>query len=291
MKIKLIANPVAGGDARRKIADAVSYLEQRGASVELDLTKARGDARRSATAARDADFDRIIAAGGDGTLNEVINGLAPSTVPLAFIPFGTANVFALGAGIPLDLEKACEIALRGTPRPVCLGCAGDTRFLLMAGIGFDAEVVAGVSLPLKRRFGKLAYLLSGLRVLARSDVAPFEVTAEDGFHCRAYGAVLGNDRLYGGRFKITPEASLREDSLDVCLFLRPGRLQLLATIARMLLSRPHRDDEVLRFKSRHLIISGTNAPVQVDGDCHGRLPQTFRAVFGELSLVFPDPEN
>jgi diacylglycerol kinase (ATP) len=287
MKIKLIANPVAGGDARSKIDRAVSWLEERGASVELDMTTARGDAGRSAAAARKTGFDRIIAAGGDGTLNEVINGLAPSAIPLAFIPFGTANVFALGAGIPLDLEKACDVALHGTPRPICLGLAGETRFLLMAGIGFDAEVVARVSLPLKRRIGKLAYLLSGLCTLARPGTPPFEVTAENGVSYRAYGAVLGNDRLYGGRFSITPEASLQEDSLAVCLFLRPGRLQLLMTITRMVLGCALGEDEVLRFKSRHLSIAGSSARVQIDGDSNGHLPQIFQAVYGELNLIYP----
>ncbi|MEZ4484638.1 MAG: acylglycerol kinase family protein [Syntrophotaleaceae bacterium] len=100
----------------------------RGATVDLTLTEKRGDAIEAAAAAKQAGFDRIVAAGGDGTLNEVINGLAPSPIPLAFIPFGTTNVFALEVGIPFDVEQACAVALGGQPRPVCLGLAGDTRF-------------------------------------------------------------------------------------------------------------------------------------------------------------------
>jgi YegS/Rv2252/BmrU family lipid kinase len=287
MKIMLIANPVAGGDARANIGRAVAFLEGRGATVELVLTEARGDARRAAAAARDAGFDRIVAAGGDGTLNEVINGLVPSTIPLAFIPFGTTNVFALEVDIPFDLEKACDLALRGAPCPVCVGLAGDTRFLLMAGVGFDAEVVAAVSLWLKRRTGKLAYVVSGLRTLLRRPRGSFEVEADNGVRCRAYGALIGNGRLYGGRFSITDQASLREDALDVRLFLRPGRLRLLVNVARMLLGRPPGEDQVKRFKTRQLKLSGDDIPVQIDGDCYGHLPQTFRAVFGELTLVFP----
>ncbi len=287
MRILLIANPVAGGNARSKIDRAVAWLRSRGAVVELALTGASGDARRAAAAAKDAGFDRIIAAGGDGTLNEVINGLAPSPIPLAFIPFGTTNVFALEVGIPFDLEQACDIALNGTPRPVCLGLAGDTRFLLMAGVGFDAEVVAGVSLPLKRRVGKLAYIVSGIRNLLKPASAPFEVATENGDRCRAYGAVIGNGRFYGGRFMITPRASLQDDSLDVCLFLRPGRLRLLANVVRIVLGRPLPEGEVLRLQTRRLTLTGCEALVQLDGDDHGRLPRTFRAVFGELTLVYP----
>jgi diacylglycerol kinase (ATP) len=255
MKILMIANPVAGGNARRNIARAVTRLEEQGASVEVVLTESRGDARRAAAAARETGFDRIVAAGGDGTLNEVINGLAPSTIPLAFIPLGTTNVFALEVNIPFDLDKACQVALEGTPLPVCLGMAGNTRFLLMAGIGFDAEVVAAVDLGLKRRIGKLAYIVSGLANLFRPPLKPFEVTTEGGIRCPAYGALIGNGRMYGGRFSITDKASLHEDALDVRLFLRPGRFRLLINVARILLGRPPGEEEVKHFKTRDLSVS------------------------------------
>jgi diacylglycerol kinase (ATP) len=287
MKILMIANPVAGGNARRNIALAVTRLEEQGASVEVVLTESRGDARRVAAEARETGFDRIVAAGGDGTLNEVINGLAPSTIPLAFIPLGTTNVFALEANIPFDLDKACDLVLHGIPRPVCLGLAGNTRFLLMAGIGFDAEVVAAVSLRLKRRIGKMAYFVSGLANLFKPPLQPFEVTTEKGICYRVYGALIGNGRMYGGRFSITDKASLHEDALDVRLFLRPGRFRLVFNVGRILLGMPPGEGEVKHFKARDLRVSGPGIPVQIDGDSYGHLPQSFRAVFGELTLVFP----
>ncbi len=171
MKIKLIANPVAGRQALLKIRNAENCLRQCGADVDLTLTRARGDARAAAADARRNGFDRVVAAGGDGTLNEVINGLAPSPIPLAFLPLGTVNVFALEAGIPFAVEAACRIALEGDVRPICLGWAGDTRFLLMAGIGFDAEVVYGINLRLKRLAGKLAYLAGGFTAFWRRTAA------------------------------------------------------------------------------------------------------------------------
>ncbi|APG27838.1 hypothetical protein A7E78_08320 [Syntrophotalea acetylenivorans] len=287
MKIKLIANPVAGGDARNKIDCAVACLQSAGATVDLVLTEKRNDAMQAAIAAKSAGFDRIIAAGGDGTLNEVINGLAPSAIPLAFIPFGTTNVFALEVGIPFDVEQACAVALRGHPRPVCLGLAGDTRFLLMAGIGFDAEVVAGVSLPLKRRVGKLAYLVSSLKVLLRSVPGIIEAVDEQGRRYQGSSAVIGNGRYYGGRFSITPEASLQDDTLEVCLFRRRGRLGFLYSMLKVAFGRPLTEREVWRFKGRELTFAGSKAAVQLDGDYHGRLPMTFRAVFGELTLIYP----
>lgn len=288
MKVKLIANPVAGGDARNKINRAVAWLRDSGAAVDLFLTEKRGDALQAARIAREAGSDRIIAAGGDGTLNEVINGLVPSTIPLAFIPFGTTNVFALEVGLPFDVEQACETALHGRPRPVCLGMAGDTRFLLMAGIGFDAEVVAGVNLTLKRRVGKLAYLVSSLAVLLRSGLDAIEVVDEQGRRYQGCSAIIGNGRYYGGRFFITPEASLQEDAFEVCLFRSRSRLGFLCSMIKAACGRPLSEKEVWRFKGRELTFAGSKAAVQLDGDYYGRLPMTFRAAFGELTLVYPE---
>ena len=287
VKIKLIANPVAGGDARSKIDQAVAWLQAAGVTVDLVLTEKRGDAMQAAAEAKQAGFDRIIAAGGDGTLNEVINGLVPSAIPLAFIPFGTTNVFALEVDIPFDVEQACAVALHGQPCPVCLGLAGNTRFLLMAGIGFDAEVVAGVSLPLKRRVGKLAYLVSALKVLLRPMADAIEIVDEQGRRYQGTFAIIGNGRYYGGRFSLTPQASLQDDTLEVCLFRHRGRLGFLCSMIKVALGRPLAENDAWRFKGRELIVTGAKAAVQLDGDYYGRLPQTFRASFGELTLIYP----
>ena len=286
-RIKLIANPIAGGDARRKIRLAQARLEQRGCRVELSLTAARGDAAAAARQARQGGFERILAAGGDGTLNEVINGLAPSAIPLAFLPLGTTNVFALEAGIPFDVEKACDVALDGQPQPVCLGAADGVRFLLMAGVGFDAEVVYRVSARLKRWTGKLAYLASAVSTLFRPPPATVEVEREDGTVLRGYSLIIGNGRLYAGRFSITPEASLTENLLDVCLFQKWGRGHLLRYVARIAAGGRLDEPEVRHFKARELTVTGSAVPVQIDGDYLGRLPMTFRALPGELLLVLP----
>ena len=287
MKIKLIANPIAGGNALASIRRAQEYLVFHGCSVELSLTGARGDARKAAAEAKNAGFDRIVAAGGDGTLNEVINGLAPSAIPLAFLPLGTTNVFALEAGIPFDVEQACAIALDGSPQPVCLGLAGETRFLLMASAGFDADVVYRVSGRLKRWTGKFAYLASGLRRLAGPLSAPIEVVREDGSTVCGYHVILGNGRLYGGRFSVTPDASLAEEALDVCVFLKKGRLPLLRCAAKIAAGRRLARPDAETFKARSVIVRGEGVPVQIDGDHLGRLPMTFRALSDELVLVLP----
>ncbi len=286
-RIKLIANPVAGGEAMAKIHLAQSCLASGGDHVELYLTGVRGDAARAAKAAKDEKVDLVVAAGGDGTLNEVINGLAPSSIPLAFVPLGTTNVFALEAGIPFDVAGACRVALEGKATPVCLGAAGETRFLLMAGIGFDAEVVHRVDLKYKRMLGKGAYLLSALKVLACHPPAPIEVQREDGTVLPGYGAIIGNSRFYGGRFSLTPNASLTEEMLEVCLLSRPGRRNLLHCLVRMVLGLSLEPAGAVLFKASEVSVSGENVFVQIDGDAHGQLPMTFRACPDELAMVLP----
>lgn len=291
MKIKLIANPVAGGNARCKIERAVAWLQARGTVVELVLTQAPGDARLAAAAAREAGFDRIVVAGGDGTLNEVINGLAPSDIPLVFIPLGTTNVFALETGIPFDLERACALVLHGNPRPVGLGQANGQRFLLMAGIGFDAEVVRAVNLRVKRYLGKLAYVISGLVSLCRYRLRPLEVMTEGGVRRRAYGVIISNCRFYGGRFVVSPGASMYDPALSLCLFRRKTRLGLLLTALKIAAGRALQANEVIQLRAREIIVSGGGVPVQVDGDYLGDLPRVFRATFGDLHMVLPGREK
>ncbi len=290
-RILLIANPVAGGDALAKIHQARECLAARGDQVELRLTGARGDAARFAREAQTGAVDLLVAAGGDGTLNEVINGLAPSAIPLAFIPLGTTNVFALEAGIPLDIPGACRIALNGAPTPVSLGLAGESRFLLMAGAGFDAEVVRRVDLRLKRRLGKLAYVVSALRVFFGPPFPAIDVELEDGSHLTGHTVVIGNGRLYGGRFSLTPGASLTDDVFEVCLLQKPGRWSLLHALLRMVLHLPLEPSGARLFKARELTVRGNGVAVQIDGDDHGELPLSFRVVSGELVLVMPGPRS
>jgi len=289
-RIKVIANPVAGGDATGKIQQAKACLGAQGAQVDLVLTAGRGDALRAAQAAKSGDFDLIVAAGGDGTLNEVINGLAPSNIPLAFIPLGTTNVFALEVGIPMDIAAACRIAMTGRPTPVCLGRADQTRFLLMASAGFDAEVVHQVDLRLKRYLGKLAYAVSALRIFFGPPLPTINLTLEDGSRLQGHGVVIGNGRFYGGRFSLTPGASLQENLFQVCLLQKAGRLNLLHFLLRMLLHRSLEPAGAKLFKTRELTLSGDAVAVQIDGDPHGRLPMTFRALPGELVMVMPEAQ-
>jgi diacylglycerol kinase (ATP) len=290
VQIKLIANPIAGGNARPQIERLCRYFSGQGHHVDLLLTAARGDAEDAARSARSGGYDRIIAVGGDGTLNEVINGLAPSTIPLAFIPLGTVNVLALEIGLPFDLLAAAEVAVRGVPTPVCLGQAGARKFLLMAGIGFDAQVVRAVDSRLKRRIGRFAYVVAALKTWWHWQEPRLTVTLADGSVQTAGSVIIGNGRLYGGRFSLTPHACLQDDTFEVLLLRRSSRAALLRATPRALLHRPPARGDGLLLRTAALTIAGV-APMQIDGDDSGDLPCAFVTLPGAITLVFPQSQE
>lgn len=275
MRLQLIANPVAGRNAEHLIHKARERLLGRGVEVELFLTQGRGDAERFAALSVQAGFDRIVVAGGDGTVNEVVNGMGPDSPPLAVLALGTTNVLALEARLPRRFEEACDLAVDGLPTPIYLGLADHRRFVLMAGVGFDAAVVHGVDLGLKRRLGKGAYLLSAWRCWQRPGEWSLAITDDHGVTHHGYGAIIGNARCYGGRFTMTPRASLFADSLEVCLILRPGRLALLVAGLALLTGRVLPHPWGLRLRGRRFVVSGSGVPVQIDGDEAGSLPRVF----------------
>jgi len=287
-RIVLIANPISGGDSRPKIAAAKSCLEAQGAQVEVLLTAKRGDARTFAAGLDPNNCDLTIAAGGDGTLNEVANGLAGRGIPLAFLPLGTVNVMALEMGIPRDIEKACRVALHGAARPVCLGEAGGELFFMMAGIGYDAMTVRNVNLKWKRHIGKLAYLWAGIPTLLKSRPQPLTVTTAEGNTFTAYHLVISNIRLYGGRHVLVPYASLEQPQLTACYVDTPSRLELYRFWMRVMLGLPLLGS-IKRIDSERFSIDGASAPVQVDGDDVGDTPLTVTSRPGLLQMIFPPP--
>jgi len=285
-RIVLIANPVSGGDARPRIAAAQRCLEQAGAQVDLRLTRKRGDASAFAAELHKEQCQLVIAAGGDGTLNEVANGLAGRGIPLAFLPLGTVNVMALEMGIPFDIEAACRIALTGEARPVNLGKAGGELFFMMAGIGYDAATVRNVNLTLKRRTGKLAYLWAGIPTLLSTRAQPLSVTTADGETFTAWHLVISNIRRYGGPHLIAPDASLEQPLLTACYVDTPSRLGLFRFWMRVMLGL-RLLGPIRRLDSTCFRIEGAVVPVQVDGDDVGDTPLTVASCPGLLQMVFP----
>ncbi|MCF6178858.1 MAG: hypothetical protein L3J63_05640 [Geopsychrobacter sp.] len=285
-RIKLIANPVSGGDARPNIERARTVLEASGAWVDLFVTGKTGDARAAADCATAQDYDLVIAAGGDGTLNEVANGLIGRNLPLAFLPLGTANVMALEMGIPTNIEAACAIALGGTRRKVHLAEIDGRLFLMMVGVGFDAAAVEAVSSSLKKNTGKFAYVVAGLQAFLFYRPKPLQIQTCEGEKIQAWHAIITNIRLYGGHFVMAEQGSLQTPGLIVCMADGEGRWALLLFWLRILL-RGHLLGAVRRIETNELILEGQGVPLQVDGDKYCGLPVRIRSLPDCLELVFP----
>jgi diacylglycerol kinase (ATP) len=221
-QILVIFNPAAGRGRRhaKRLTRVVAELERRGCSVTVLPTRAPGDAERLAREA-DLAFDLIVAAGGDGTVNEVANGIYAASRPLAVLPLGTGNVLANEIGLPRDPRRLARIIADGTPKPIWPGRAGDRLFLAMTGVGFDAEVLGALDPCLRHRIGKLGYIWAILLCLWRYRQAEFVVGIEAGAY-RAASVIVTTGRLYAGRFVIAPQARTSRCYISCCFKERGG---------------------------------------------------------------------
>ncbi|MBI4482645.1 MAG: diacylglycerol kinase family lipid kinase [Acidobacteria bacterium] len=284
----LIYNPRSGGWRSQRIGQVCNHLLECGVKTDLRITSGPGDATRLARQAVREGCELIIACGGDGTVNEVVCGLAGSPIPLGLIPCGTGNVLALELGIPRDPLRAAEVIRRGTPLDVTLGKAGERCFLLMAGIGVDGSIVQHLSPSLKRRFGIASFWMEGLRHLLTYRLKPFEISVNGNSYTATF-AVIGNAHCYGGGLLITPQASLTEEALDVCLIESRSKLDFVKYLIASFRGAHLRYPGVRYMKAKKAIraTGDEDLLVQVDGEVAGRLPMEFTLVPRGLRLLVP----
>lgn len=290
-RVLVIFNPTAGRRRGKRLADTIALLRAKGCEVVERRTTQRGDAEEFARAASSDDFDVVVAAGGDGTVNEVINGMVGrSDRPrLAVIPLGTANVLALEIGLdPKDAEQVAETIAAGPSRTVHLGLANGRHFLLMAGAGLDAHVVEGVNVALKRHAGKLAYVVESVRQAFGYDFPELTIRA-NGQTYEGRMAVACRGRFYGGPFVAAPEARLDRPKLEVCILPKSG----VGGVVRYGLALPMNKlaelPEVQVVSADSITILGPRgAPLQGDGDIVARLPAEISIADETVELVVPE---
>lgn len=292
MRATIICNPRAGrGAADAALSPAVFILEDAGWTVEVRQSAYPGDATGLAREAVEAGADTVLVAGGDGTLNEAIQALAGTETALGYLPYGTVNIWARELHIPLQAAGAARAMVDGRIEQVDLGIANDRYFLLMAGIGFDSEVVHRArSLERhKSRFGVLPYVAVGLSTVPRYWGADFELRYDGVIRkVEALMLVVGNTRLYGGRFHLTPNAVANDGWLDVCVVKGRGPLALVRQSLPLLLSGTMTRSDVELLRVRELTV-GTDAPqrVQIDGELDGSTPVHFRVAPRALRVIVP----
>lgn len=286
-RILVIHNPVAGLRRRWRLQAVLAALRDLGCRVSLRATAYPGHATAIARAARGESIDAVLAAGGDGTINEVANGLAGSDLPLALCPLGTANVLAAEIGLEVGAAAIVQCALFGRPLPVALGSADGRRFVMMAGVGFDAEVVAAVSPASKRWLGKGAYVLASLRRMVSYGFPTFRLRIDGTTH-EAASAVIARGHYYGGRFVCAPAARLDAPRFQVCLFRARGPAAVLRYGAALTFGTlTERRDVELLFANEVIVEGPAGDPVQADGDIIARLPVAFGISADRLNLLVP----
>lgn len=288
----MIANPTSGqAEALAgQLTDALAIWRRHGWLVDLVHTRASGDATQIAARAAAAGVDLVIAAGGDGTLNEALNGLVGSDTALAPLPIGTVNVWARELALPRDIRALAEL-LPSLPRyRVDVGRAGTRWFLLMAGIGFDAAVVAGLQAHDKRRLGILAYAMRAFAIARQYRGVRVRMVL-DGRVIRRWALmiVLGNTPLYGGVMQLTEHARVGDGVLDVCIIRGSSIIDLArAAGAALLLRRASIDPRMEHLRARDITIETRRPlPVQVDGDLLGETPMQFTVADRALTVLMP----
>jgi diacylglycerol kinase (ATP) len=266
-RARLIANPVAGGD---EAGDRLAQMQRRlAASHTLDtvLTEAPGDAGRAAAESAARGDERLFVAGGDGTLNEAVNGV--SSVPgalarlaIGIVPLGTGNDFATALGIPSEIEDALDVLLQDRVRPVDVGQVNDRTFVNVSAGGFLAEVSEAVDPGLKSVAGRLAYLVGGAKVLLRAE--PFQVTLPGGKRNALLFAVCNAPMIGGGRL-IAPDAIMDDGRLDVCVVQAMDLLAFVALLRRVA-DGTHIDDPGVEYFRVDRLQLQFDRPVAVNAD-------------------------
>lgn len=289
-RARIIANPVARTlPSRDRLATASAWLRLHDWQVDVFRTANPQHATELAREAADAGYDVVIAAGGDGTVNEVVNGIAGSETALAVIPGGTANIWAREIDGPRHPADVAAMLERGRRRRVDLGIAGERYFLLMASFGLDSAVAASISAPAKARFGRLAYIARGLREAARYEGVHAEIKADgETWRLRLLLGLLGNTRSYGGLLSISHRARADDGLLDMVLYRAVGLVGLGRQLAHTVLGRHDRALGTIYRKVREAMVrTDPPVPVQVDGEVIGMTPMRFGIAPAALTVIMP----
>jgi diacylglycerol kinase (ATP) len=243
----------------------------------------------------DDGVDLIVAAGGDGTINEVADGMMHSAVPLGILPAGTANVLATETGMSSNLEIAARDLLTYTPERISVGrldfnngSPASRHFLLMAGIGLDARIIYNLSAPLKTNLGKIAYWIAAFGLMGRR-LEEFSVKIDDRDY-RCSFALVSKVRNYGGDLEIARDTSLFDDQFEVVLFEAQNSVRYLRYFAGVVMNRLQGMNGVRILRARKLDVSAvrdTRVYMQVDGEYAGHLPGSVEIVRDAITLLLP----
>ena len=303
----LIYNPASGRRQHRRFVEvehAARALKEAGIRTELAPTSGPNTATEIARLAVEQRRGMVIACGGDGTVNEVVNGLAGSEVPMALLPAGTANILAKELRIPWDIPQAARLIAGSKIRRVALGHVAPPNgngagspalpkngryFLCVGGAGPDGAIVNCVDCDLKRRTGQLAYWAEGFRQLFTYNFPEMRIRS-NGQEIRATTIVVGRTVNYGGPFKITTGASLYENSFEIVTNSMTSRFGYASCLPALMAGKLRSLQGIGTWKATEVLCESAGSEpafAQIDGEPIGPLPLVFRVVPDALSLVTP----
>ncbi len=284
----VILNPTAGSPEH--VRSWQERVESLAGDCPVRVTSHSGEAERLARRAVEEGFTRIVAAGGDGTVSQVANGLAGSNAMLGVLPMGSVNVFAMELGLPLlNLQRCWDIIADANVRLVDLPSANGKCFVQLAGVGLDAQVVKETSLAFKRSFGPLSYLISAAQIAARQPPKLF-IESEHSPVAEGSFILIGNGRLYGGPFPFFKHAVIDDGLLDVVVFTRLGYLEIIKYLQDVVFSSDIKVPEIEYFQTPQLrITSEQDVPLELDGELAGNCPVDFRIRERALRVLTPRP--
>jgi diacylglycerol kinase (ATP) len=292
LRARLIYNPTSGREeVKRKLPAILQRLERGGIETSCHATEDKGDAIKAASDAVERGFDMIISAGGDGTLNEIVNGMSvherrPS---LGILPLGTTNDFARAHGIPRKWEAACDLLIGRYTTPVDIGQANDRYFINISGGGSLTELSYDVPSKLKTMVGQLAYYMKGLESITRLHPTRMRISAEGigDFDEEFMLFLIANSNSVGGFDRIAPNASTKDGLFDV-LALRKCNLADFIRIATTVMRGESviHDSHFIHFQTNRIVVeSDERVQLNVDGELGGTLPCIFNLLPAHLNVV------
>ncbi len=290
MGLAFIVNPIAGGGRARQLWPQIEEeLRARGVAWERFETEGPGHAVALARQAAGGGYSAVVAVGGDGTLNEVVNGVGTGSVPVGLIPLGTGVDFPRTAGVPRTPKEALSVVLAGRVTPIDVGVVNGRLFCNVAGTGFDARVAARVNRTGKRQGGTIPYVMAVFATLFTYQNVPLRITI-DGVsqEVKSLLMAVGNGRFYAGGMMICPQADLRDGRFDVVIGGDIGKLGTIMTLPKVFSGGHLRHPKVTYHRARQVIVDGPgDLGIQADGELVGHLPATFELLPAALPMLLP----
>ncbi len=289
-KVLIIINPAA---TRRKLKKVLKIIKKFFDTYKIDyeywITKRPGDATKFAKRGVNLGYKLIIAAGGDGTVNEVMNGIINTPAVLGILPLGTVNILALETKIPLNITKALNLIFTGRIKKMDIGKVNDRYFLLMCGCGFDSYAIYKVNLQLKKFIGGIAYIVSAFNSVFKYKPSLMHINIDNHrIDEIGYFVIVENVSSYGGSFKLAPYANINDGLLDVCVFKKSGFWDLLRYSFGVAFGRHLDYPDVRYYKCRKVkVTASSNVLLHADGDLIGSLPASIEIKRGKLKLLVP----